>query len=143
MAEQAHQAASYADIEALSADLGGEMLFDSLVTHPRPAPPHGAASTSLVVENGDRLQRVCEVLSPSTANLSSGARRCKHATYAFPQMWLVDPIDRRLEPSTLQDGHWLLHEAFDGEVDVDAPPFAAVPFPLTAQWLLAPAPDAT
>jgi Uma2 family endonuclease len=36
--------ATYADIEALPPNVVGEILFGSLVTHPRPTPRHGAAA---------------------------------------------------------------------------------------------------
>ncbi len=86
---------------------------------------------------------VCELLSPSTENVDRGAKRRIYAAWKVPHMWLVDPVGRRLEAYVLSDGHGLLHDTYDGEVDVDAPPFAAVPFQLTALWPLAPAPDAT
>ncbi len=39
--------AIYADIEALPPHMVGEILFGSLVTHPRPTPRHGAAAYAL------------------------------------------------------------------------------------------------
>ncbi len=39
--------ATYADIEALPHNIVGEILFGSLVTHPRPTPRHGAATSAL------------------------------------------------------------------------------------------------
>lgn len=39
--------ATYADIEALPPNIVGEILFDRLVTHPRPARRHAAASSYL------------------------------------------------------------------------------------------------
>lgn len=39
--------ATYAEIEALPPHVVGEILFGSLVTHPRPTPPHGAATSAL------------------------------------------------------------------------------------------------
>ena len=47
MTEASHKPATYADLEALPPHLVGEILFGSLVTHPRPAPRHGAAAISL------------------------------------------------------------------------------------------------
>lgn len=46
------QPATYADIEALPPNVVGEILFDSLVTHPRPAPGHIAAANYLSYELG-------------------------------------------------------------------------------------------
>jgi Uma2 family endonuclease len=39
--------ATYADIEALPPNVVGEILFGSLVTHPRPSPRHGVAAMSV------------------------------------------------------------------------------------------------
>ena len=39
--------ATYADIEALPPNMVGEILFGSLVTHPRPAPRHAAAASHM------------------------------------------------------------------------------------------------
>lgn len=47
MADAAKRAATYADIEALPPHLVGEIIFGSLVTHPRPARRYGAAAGAL------------------------------------------------------------------------------------------------
>jgi Uma2 family endonuclease len=47
MATIAKRAATYADLEAVPPHLVAEILFGTLVTHPRPVPRHGAAGTSL------------------------------------------------------------------------------------------------
>lgn len=193
MAGEAHKIATYADLEAVPPHLVAEILYGSLVTHPRPATPHGAAAISLGMEIGPPFQRgrggpggwifmvepelhlgphvvvpdlagwrverlphhpttpyvetrpdwVCELLSPSTENIDRGAKQRIYGTYGVEFMWLVDPVARRLEAYSLRDGHWLLHDTYVGDVAVDAPPFAAVPFQLTALWPLPPAPDAT
>jgi len=49
--------ATYADIEALPPNIVGEILFDELVTHPRPAPPHALAASALSAELIDGFQR--------------------------------------------------------------------------------------
>lgn len=41
------RAATYADLEAAPPHLVAEIVFGSLVTHPRPAPPHSIASNAL------------------------------------------------------------------------------------------------
>ena len=50
MAEPAKPQATYADLEAVPPHLVAEILFGSLVTHPRPAPPHAFSATSLSEE---------------------------------------------------------------------------------------------
>jgi Uma2 family endonuclease len=47
MAEPAKQRATYADLEAVPPHLVAEIIDGELVTHPRPAPPHSAASSAL------------------------------------------------------------------------------------------------
>ena len=85
---------------------------------------------------------VCELHSLSSDHMDRGPKRRIYATYSVPHMWLIDPVGRRLESYELREGQWLLHETYDGDVAVDAPPFAAVPFQLSALWPLKPAPDA-
>jgi Uma2 family endonuclease len=50
MADPAQKPATYADLEAVPDHLVAEILFGSLVTHPRPAPPHSVASNALAYE---------------------------------------------------------------------------------------------
>ena len=50
MAETAKKIATYSDIEALPKNVVGEIVYGSLVTHPRPAPPHARAQFSLSYE---------------------------------------------------------------------------------------------
>ena len=50
MAQPNPKPATYADIEALPADVVGEIAFGVLHTHPRPAPRHGRANSVLGYE---------------------------------------------------------------------------------------------
>lgn len=50
MAEVAKSPATYADLEAVPPHLVAEILFGTLVTHPRPHRRHGIAATSLADE---------------------------------------------------------------------------------------------
>ena len=56
MADTAHKPATYADIEALPANVVGEILFGHLVTHPRPTRRHGAAGSALGIAVGGPYQ---------------------------------------------------------------------------------------
>lgn len=49
--------ATYADLEAVPPHLVAEILFGTLVTHPRPVPRHGAAGYNLGLELGGPFQR--------------------------------------------------------------------------------------
>jgi Uma2 family endonuclease len=51
MADRADKTATYADLEAVPPHLVAEIIFGTLVTHPRPNPDHAFASSSL----GDEL----------------------------------------------------------------------------------------
>ncbi len=47
MSDAAHKPATYADLEAVPPHLVAELLFGSLVTHPRPVRRHGGAASAL------------------------------------------------------------------------------------------------
>lgn len=47
MVEAVHKSATYADLEAVPDHLVAEIIFGALVTHPRPTPRHGAATSAL------------------------------------------------------------------------------------------------
>ncbi len=49
--------ATYADIEALPANMVGQILYGVLYAHPRPAPRHAAATTELIGELRDPFGR--------------------------------------------------------------------------------------
>jgi Uma2 family endonuclease len=57
MAETSKRPANYADLEAVPPHLVAEILFGSLVTHPRPVPRHVAAGYNLGLELGGPFQR--------------------------------------------------------------------------------------
>jgi Uma2 family endonuclease len=56
MAVSAHKSATYADLEAVPPHLVAEILFGSLVTHPRPSRRHGAATSALGILTGGAFQ---------------------------------------------------------------------------------------
>lgn len=51
-------------------------------------------------------------------------------------VWLVDPIDKRLEVYALDDTTfgWRQVRIYEGDVTVRAPPFEAIDLDLTALW---------
>lgn len=57
MAEAAKKRATYADLQAVPPHLVAEIIDGDLVTHPRPAPRHGIASSALGIELGEAFQR--------------------------------------------------------------------------------------
>ena len=56
MAETFTKPATYADLEALPPHVVGEILYGALVTHPRPSPRHGGASSILGMITGNPYQ---------------------------------------------------------------------------------------
>ncbi len=56
MADPATRKAIYADIEALPPHVLGEIIYGTLVTHPRPSPRHASAHSSLTVKLGQGYQ---------------------------------------------------------------------------------------
>jgi Uma2 family endonuclease len=57
MAQPKHRPATYADLEALPADVVGQIAFGVLHAHPRPVPRHGHAAIELHVELGNPFRR--------------------------------------------------------------------------------------
>ena len=56
MAKPAKRRATYADLEAVPPNLVAEIIDGELVTHPRPAPRHGVASSVLGMKLGESFQ---------------------------------------------------------------------------------------
>lgn len=79
--------------------------------------------------------RVCEILSPSTAQKDRTLKLPLYARYRVAHAWLVDPLARTLEACELQDGRWLLLGAIGEEAPVCFPSFAAVTFSLADPWV--------
>jgi Uma2 family endonuclease len=77
---------------------------------------------------------VCEVLSPSTAQLDRIDKLPIYAAYGVNHVWLVDPDAQILEVFALREGHWVLDCAYKAAEQVTAPPFEAVSFNLGVLW---------
>jgi Uma2 family endonuclease len=77
---------------------------------------------------------VCEVLSPSTAQLDRAKKLRVYAEHGVKHAWLVDPIARSLEVLRLQGAHWMLLDVHLGDVALRAEPFEAIELPLGTLW---------
>jgi Uma2 family endonuclease len=77
---------------------------------------------------------VCEVLSPSTAQMDRVDKLPIYAAHGVAHAWLVDPDAQTLEILTLNDGHWRLESAYKAADEVRAPPFEAISFSLANLW---------
>jgi Uma2 family endonuclease len=69
---------------------------------------------------------ICEVLSPSTASRDREVKMPLYGQYGVPFLWLVDPLDRRLEAYVLDAGEWRLQAAFEEDQRIVAPPFEEI-----------------
>jgi Uma2 family endonuclease len=77
---------------------------------------------------------VCEALSPSTASLDRVKKMDVYAREGVRHLWFVDPDARTLEVFRLDEGGWLRVAAFEGDGEVRAEPFDAVPLDLGFLW---------
>jgi Uma2 family endonuclease len=79
---------------------------------------------------------VCEVLSRSTENLDRGEKLPYYAAHGVHHVWLLDPIDKRLEVYTLDERvkRWRETRIYQGDVAVRAVPFDAIEIDLSMLW---------
>jgi len=77
---------------------------------------------------------ICEVLSPSTRTIDTGAKRSIYAREDVAHLWFVDPATCTLEAFELREGFWVLLDILTGESMVSLPPFEAVSFSLADLW---------
>jgi Uma2 family endonuclease len=77
---------------------------------------------------------VCEVLSPSTAQLDRAKKLRVYAEHGVAHAWLVDPMLRTLEVLRLEAGRWTLLDTHSGSVTVRAEPFEAIELELGGLW---------
>jgi hypothetical protein len=73
---------------------------------------------------------ICEVISPSTETHDKGPKRRISATYGVGHLWHLDPLVRQLEVFELHESKWVLHEVYQDNEPVKAPPFDAITFSL-------------
>lgn len=77
---------------------------------------------------------VCEVASPST---SLRDRRIKAPLYAragVAHLWLVEPVEGRVEAYEQHDDRWLVSGTWGDDTDARIPPFDEVPIDLARLW---------
>jgi Uma2 family endonuclease len=78
---------------------------------------------------------VCEVLSRSTEKLDRDEKLPYYAAHGVRHVWLIDPVDKRLEVYALDDERrWRAVRVYEGDVEVRADPFAAVEIDLRSLW---------
>ncbi len=77
---------------------------------------------------------VCEVLSPSTEAHDRGPKLRVYRRERVTHVWLLDPALKTLEVFRLEHGHYALLETYEGDGEVRAEPFDAVPLTLAVLW---------
>ncbi len=85
---------------------------------------------------------VCEVLSPSTAQIDRTRKMRIYAREGIRHLWFVDPLPRTIEVYRLDGGFWVVASAHGGGAPLHAEPFQAVALDPARWWLPAAAPAA-
>jgi len=77
-----------------------------------------------------------EVLSRSTEKIDRDEKLPYYAAHGVSHVWLIDPIDKRLEVYSLDAStkRWREVPIYQGDVSVRAEPFAALELELAALW---------
>ena len=78
---------------------------------------------------------LCEVLSPSTAQMDRADKLPIYAAQGVGHVWLIDPDARTLEVFALREAHWRLEAVYKDDATLSAPPFDALSFGLDALWV--------
>ena len=78
---------------------------------------------------------ICEVLSTSTEAIDRGKKLRIYARERVAHVWLIDPIARSLEVTSLHTGRWAKLDRYEGEAKVRAAPFDAIELELGALWI--------
>ncbi len=77
---------------------------------------------------------VCEVLSPSTAQIDRAWKLGIYAREKVSHAWLIDPLAQTLEVFRLEGGRWVLLATHAGEAVVRAEPFIEIDLELHLLW---------
>jgi Uma2 family endonuclease len=77
---------------------------------------------------------ICEVLSPSTANVDRAKKLPIYAREGVEVVWLVDPLNRTLELLVRSATNWTMLAVYDGSRPVRLQPFDALEFDLELLW---------
>lgn len=79
---------------------------------------------------------VCEVLSRSTERIDRDQKLPYYAHHRVRHVWLLDPIDKRLEVYALdaETTDWREVRIYEGNATVRAEPFEAIELELGSLW---------
>lgn len=77
---------------------------------------------------------VCEVLSRSTEKVDRDEKLPYYAAHGVRHVWLLDPIEKRLEVYSLDPERGRTVRMFEGDPTVRMEPFDAIELDLSALW---------
>jgi Uma2 family endonuclease len=77
---------------------------------------------------------IAEVASPSTTQKDRLLKVPIYAAQGVKHLWLVEPVDCRIEAYTLENARWVWIGTWADELAAMIPPFDAVPLDLTRLW---------
>lgn len=77
---------------------------------------------------------VCEIASPSTSMHDRRVKAPAYARHGIGHLWLVEPVDGRVEVFERLDSRWVVVGAWDHDADARIPPFDSVPLDLAHLW---------
>jgi len=77
---------------------------------------------------------VCEIASPSTSLRDRRIKMPVYARYGVTHLWLVEPIECRVEAYERMDTRWTVTGTWGDDLDARIPPFDSVPLDLVAIW---------
>ena len=77
---------------------------------------------------------VCEVLSPGTRGRDYIVKMPAYLEAGVKWLWMVEPVDRRIDVYRAHEGAWVEAGGFEGDVVVRLPPFEEVTVDLSLAW---------
>lgn len=77
---------------------------------------------------------VCEVASPSTSMRDRRVKAPLYARAGVTHLWLVEPVEGRIEAYERRDERWLVAGTWGDDTDARIPPFDAAQLDLARLW---------
>lgn len=78
---------------------------------------------------------VCEVASPSTSLVDRRIKSPAYARHGVSHLWLVEPLDRRVEVYERAAARWLVVGTWSDDADARIAPFEDGPIDLGRLWM--------
>lgn len=77
---------------------------------------------------------LCETVSASTEHIDRGKKLRIYAPEGVQHLWIVNPLAETLEAYRLEQGRWLMLQAYAGDTAARIEPFDAVELELWRLW---------